>query len=86
MRTFHRVLRAMIGVIRTQLEKRIISHENLVRVELLPIAVLFAGDLVCLVYRQEGGIYTSFNHHNKIYMMNSTILIICFFGYLHFFK
>lgn len=40
-----------IGVVRTQLEERIVSDENLVGTELLPIAVLFAGDFVCLDYR-----------------------------------
>jgi len=42
-----------IGVVRTQLEERIVSDEDLVGVELLPIAVLFAGDFVCLDYRQD---------------------------------
>ena len=40
-----------IGVVRTQLDERIVSDENLVGTELLPIAVLFAGDFVCLDYR-----------------------------------
>ncbi|CAH0172849.1 hypothetical protein SRABI84_01221 [Peribacillus simplex] len=40
-----------IGVVRTQLEERIVSDEDLVGVELLPIAFLFAGDFVCLDYR-----------------------------------
>ncbi|WP_238546097.1 SMI1/KNR4 family protein [Tumebacillus flagellatus] len=40
-----------IGVVRTLLEERIVSDENLVGTELLPIAVLFAGDFVCLDYR-----------------------------------
>ncbi|WP_260506015.1 SMI1/KNR4 family protein [Priestia aryabhattai] len=40
-----------IGVVRTQLDERIVFDENLVGTELLPIAVLFAGDFVCLDYR-----------------------------------
>ncbi|MEG0528418.1 MAG: SMI1/KNR4 family protein [Longicatena sp.] len=42
-----------IGVVRTQLDERIVSDENLVGTELLPIAVLFAGDFVCLDYREN---------------------------------
>lgn len=40
-----------IGVVRTQLDERIVFDENLIGTELLPIAVLFAGDFVCLDYR-----------------------------------
>ena len=43
-----------IGVVRTQLEERIVWDEDLVGTELLPIAVLFAGDFVCLDYRNNG--------------------------------
>ncbi|WP_308123256.1 SMI1/KNR4 family protein [Priestia aryabhattai] len=42
-----------IGAVRTQLEERIVFDENLVGTELLPIAVLFAGDFVCLDYRNN---------------------------------
>ncbi|PTY87559.1 SMI1/KNR4 family protein, partial [Heyndrickxia sporothermodurans] len=42
-----------IGVVRTQLDERIVFDENLVGTELLPIAVLFAGDFVCLDYRND---------------------------------
>ncbi|QTL47252.1 SMI1/KNR4 family protein [Priestia aryabhattai] len=42
-----------IGVVRTQLDERIVFDENLVGTELLPIAVLFAGDFVCLDYRDS---------------------------------
>ena len=42
-----------IGVVRTQLDERIVFDENLVGTELLPIAVLFAGDFVCLDYRNN---------------------------------
>lgn len=42
-----------IGVVSTQLEERIVSDEDLIGVELLPIAVLFAGDFVCLDYRND---------------------------------
>ncbi|GKU78139.1 SMI1/KNR4 family protein [Paenibacillus sp. L3-i20] len=44
-----------IGVVRTQLEERIVSDENLVGTELLPIAVLFAGNFVCLDFRNTDG-------------------------------
>lgn len=37
----------------SQLEERIIADENLVGVEILPIAVLFAGDFVCLDFRDD---------------------------------
>ncbi|PAF36785.1 SMI1/KNR4 family protein [Terribacillus saccharophilus] len=42
-----------IGVVRTQLDERIIFDEDLVGTELLPIAALFAGDFVCLDYRDN---------------------------------
>lgn len=42
-----------IGVVRTQLDERIVSDENLIGVELLPIAALFAGDFICLDYRSH---------------------------------
>ncbi|MBC6310986.1 SMI1/KNR4 family protein [Listeria sp. FSL L7-1582] len=42
-----------IGVVRTQLDERIITDEDLIGTELLPIAVLFAGDFVCLDYREK---------------------------------
>jgi hypothetical protein len=42
-----------IGVVRTQLEERIVFDEDLIGTELLPIAALFAGDFVCLDYRDN---------------------------------
>ncbi|CAM4030897.1 SMI1/KNR4 family protein [Listeria booriae] len=42
-----------IGVVKTQLDERIVTDEDLVGTELLPIAVLFAGDFVCLDYRDS---------------------------------
>ncbi|MGK0701859.1 SMI1/KNR4 family protein [Priestia flexa] len=42
-----------IGVVRTQLDERLVFDENLIGTELLPIAVLFAGDFVCLDYRNN---------------------------------
>lgn len=44
-----------IGVVRTQLDERIVFDENVVGTELLPIAVLYAGDFVCLDYRHHRG-------------------------------
>ncbi len=40
-----------IGVTLTQIEDRLSNSPDLVGTELLPIAVLFAGDFVCLDYR-----------------------------------
>lgn len=43
-----------INVILTQLEGRIISNPDLIGYEIIPIAELFAGDLLCLDYRESG--------------------------------
>lgn len=40
-----------IDVVLTQIEDRLSKNPDLVGVELLPIALLFAGDFVCLDYR-----------------------------------
>jgi len=40
-----------IGVIITQIEDRLSDNPELVGAELIPIALLFAGDFVCLDYR-----------------------------------
>lgn len=42
-----------IDVTLTQLEERLTDNEDLIGVDLLPIAVLFAGDFVCLDYRNN---------------------------------
>ncbi|MCY8959219.1 SMI1/KNR4 family protein [Bacillus atrophaeus] len=42
-----------IGATMSQLDERIIDDEDLVGVEILPIAVLFAGDFICLDYRSN---------------------------------
>ncbi|MCU9589733.1 SMI1/KNR4 family protein, partial [Bacillus velezensis] len=42
-----------IGATMSQLDERIIEDEDLIGVEILPIAVLFAGDFVCLDYRSN---------------------------------
>ena len=36
----------------TQVEERIVSNPELVGYEIIPFAVLFAGDLLCLDYRE----------------------------------
>ncbi|WP_041061130.1 SMI1/KNR4 family protein [Jeotgalibacillus campisalis] len=56
-----------IGVVRTQLEERIVFDEDLVGTELLPIAVLFAGDFVCLDFRNnsEEPIVCVWNHEES---------------------
>ncbi|CAN7537495.1 SMI1/KNR4 family protein [Rossellomorea aquimaris] len=69
-----------IGVVRTQLEERIVFDEDLVGTELLPIAVLFAGDFVCLDYSKNGEEPTVcvWNHEESsdlnpvTYMINSS--------------
>ncbi len=40
-----------IDVILTRIEERLTANEDLVGVELLPIAILFNGDYVCLEYK-----------------------------------
>lgn len=40
-----------INVVLTQVEERIISDPDLVGYEIIPIAALFAGDLLCFDYR-----------------------------------
>jgi len=42
-----------IGVTWTQLEDRLSNNSDLIGVDLLPIAVLFAGDFICLDYRNS---------------------------------
>lgn len=42
-----------INAVLTQLEERIVSNPDLVGYEIIPIAELFAGDLLCLDYRKS---------------------------------
>jgi SMI1-KNR4 cell-wall len=42
-----------IDVTLTQLEDRLTDNEDLVGADMIPIAVLFAGDFVCLDYREN---------------------------------
>lgn len=42
-----------IDVTLTQIEDRLTDNEDLIGVDMLPIAVLFAGDFVCLDYRAD---------------------------------
>lgn len=42
-----------IDVVLTQVEERIVSNPELVGCEIIPIAALFAGDLLCLDYRES---------------------------------
>ena len=42
-----------INVILTQVEERIVSNPDLVGYDIIPIAALFAGDLLCLDYRES---------------------------------
>jgi len=42
-----------IDVTLTQIEDRLTDNEDLIGVEVLPIAVLFAGDFVCLDFREN---------------------------------
>lgn len=42
-----------IDVTLTQLEDRLTDNEDLIGADILPIAVLFAGDFVCLDFRED---------------------------------
>lgn len=42
-----------VGVIITQIEDRLSDNPNLIGVEIVPIAALFAGDFLCLDYRES---------------------------------
>lgn len=42
-----------IDVTLTQLEDRLTDNEDLIGVDILPIAALFAGDFVCLDFRND---------------------------------
>lgn len=42
-----------IDVVISQIEDRLIENEELLGVEIIPIAVLFAGDFLCLDYREQ---------------------------------
>ena len=42
-----------IGVVLTQVEERLTDNEDLTGAEKLPIAVLFAGDLLCLDFKKH---------------------------------
>lgn len=44
-----------IDVVLSQIEERLTENEDLVGYELLPIAELFAGDYICLDYRENKG-------------------------------
>ncbi|WP_368976731.1 SMI1/KNR4 family protein [Caldifermentibacillus hisashii] len=63
--------------VRTQLDERIVFDENLVGTELLPIAVLFAGDFVCLDYHNnvEEPIVCVWNHEESSYLNPVTYYI-----------
>ena len=42
-----------IDVTHTQLEDRLTDNEELIGIDILPVAVLFAGDFVCLDFRED---------------------------------
>lgn len=42
-----------IGVVLTELDERLIDDENLVGMNIIPIAMLFAGDFICLDFREN---------------------------------
>lgn len=44
-----------IDVIHTQLDERLSANEDLVGYDMVPIAQIFAGDYVCLDYRESSG-------------------------------
>lgn len=49
----HRLGMYDIGVVITQIEDRLSDNPDLIGVEILPIAALFAGDFICLDFRNE---------------------------------
>ncbi|WP_148357954.1 SMI1/KNR4 family protein [Peribacillus simplex] len=49
----HRLGMYDIDVTLTQLEDRLTDNEDLIGADILPIAVLFAGDFVCLDFRKD---------------------------------
>ncbi|WP_405101024.1 SMI1/KNR4 family protein [Oceanobacillus sp. FSL H7-0719] len=56
-----------IDVTLTQLEDRLTDNEELIGADILPIAVLFAGDFVCLDFRnnRENPIVVVWNHEES---------------------
>lgn len=66
-----------IGVVRTQLDERIVFDEDLVGTELLPIAVLYAGDFICLDYRNnvEEPIVCVWNHEESLDLNPVTYIV-----------
>ena len=42
-----------IGVVLTELDERLIDDEDLVGMNIIPIAMLFAGDFICLDFRKD---------------------------------
>ncbi|MCM1179627.1 MAG: SMI1/KNR4 family protein [Clostridium sp.] len=44
-----------IGAVESQIGERLTDNEDLIGIEVLPIAELFAGDYVCLDYREDQG-------------------------------
>lgn len=56
-----------IDVTLTQLEDRLTDNEDLIGADILPIAVLFAGDFVCLDFRddRENPIVVLWNHEES---------------------
>lgn len=42
-----------IGVVESQIGERLTNNKDLIGVEILPIAVIFAGDFICLDFRKD---------------------------------
>ncbi|RDX01541.1 cell wall assembly protein [Listeria kieliensis] len=42
-----------IGVVLTELDERLVDDEDLIGMNIIPIAILFAGDFICLDFRED---------------------------------
>lgn len=42
-----------IGVVLTELDERLVDDEDLIGMNIIPIAILFAGDFICLDFREN---------------------------------
>ena len=66
-----------IDVILTQLDERLLYSEDILGVELLPVAALFGGDFVCLDYSQRReNPSVCIWHHESSYELNPSTTFI----------
>jgi hypothetical protein len=71
-----------IDVTLTQLEDRLTDNEDLIGADILPIAVLFAGDFVCLDFREdrENPIVVVWNHEESAELEPVTYIVASTFS------